>query len=150
MELEIHVNNEEQTKRFAENLAKTLPGGVNIGLIGELGAGKTTFTRHLVAALGIDAPVSSPTYVLEHQYDGKFLVHHWDLYRLSFAPEDLFEPVSEAEIRLIEWADKFESLLSDLDLLISFHYVLDQLKMRTIKLSGKILADIRQSIEKWD
>jgi tRNA threonylcarbamoyladenosine biosynthesis protein TsaE len=113
---------EEDTVALAREIAKGVRGGMLIGLCGELGAGKTTFTRALVAALGSVDQVSSPTYVLEHQYraDNGVQVEHWDLYRLSQLPDELLEPPSPDCLRIIEWSDRFQGQLGRLDLEIAF------------------------------
>lgn len=112
----------EETGRFAAALSRVIQPGDSVSLIGGLGAGKTTFTRALVHALGGPADVTSPTYVLEHEYPipGRFVVRHWDLYRLGAPPLELCEPPTPGEIRLIEWADKFPELLQHSELVLRF------------------------------
>jgi tRNA threonylcarbamoyladenosine biosynthesis protein TsaE len=112
---------EEDTVALAKEIAKSVRGGMVIGLCGELGAGKTTFTRALVAALGSTDQVSSPTYVLEHQYraDKGIQIEHWDLYRIGQLPDDLLEPPKENSVRVIEWVDRFSEELGPINLLIS-------------------------------
>lgn len=117
------LQSESDTKLLAEQVAQALMPGQSLGLVGQLGAGKTTFTRFLVAALGVEQAVSSPTFVLEHIYadkNGKELLEHWDLYRLGALPEDLYE--NSSVIRVVEWADKFPEYMQDLDLVLKFSY----------------------------
>lgn len=118
----VEIANQEQLQEFANRLAKELRWGWVIGLVGELGAGKTTLVRYLCTALGSSVPVSSPTFTLAHEYpanDGQN-IEHWDLYRLSGeAPEELFEPPSSDSLRIIEWYDKFASQLGAPDLEIA-------------------------------
>ncbi len=120
---EIKIRNLAELEQLALELGKQVSPGMGIGLVGELGAGKTTFTRSLVKALGSAEPVSSPTFVVEHLYsvlgnkDLK-IIEHWDLYRLNQLPEELSEPVSPDTIRMVEWVDKFEELEKSLDLRI--------------------------------
>jgi tRNA threonylcarbamoyladenosine biosynthesis protein TsaE len=84
------THSETETMHLAANLARGLVAGDVVSLNGPLGAGKTCFVRGLAAGLGIDAPeVSSPTYVLAHEYIGPSLtLVHVDAYRLS-GPEEL-------------------------------------------------------------
>lgn len=110
---EIVLKSEVDTEEFAKRFAKKVLPPCCINLLGELGAGKTTFSRYFVAALGIKTPVSSPTFVIEHEYIGSEVrVEHWDLYRLNEPPEDLWEPPAPQTIRLIEWANKFPEILA--------------------------------------
>lgn len=100
---------EDETRQFAEWLGSVVSGGHVIGLSGDLGAGKTTIVRHLVHTLGGSVQeVASPSYALEYQYQlpaGR-TVEHWDLYRISELPGELYEPPSLNVIRIIEWPEK--------------------------------------------
>lgn len=121
LERTIDISREEQTTDYARQLAPSLQAGVLVALVGELGAGKTALVRHLVAALGISCPVSSPSYVLMHEYqvpENKLRVEHWDLYRLSLLPEELREPPAANTLRLVEWADKFPEFAEEADVRI--------------------------------
>ncbi len=127
---EIRVEHEAATRAFAASMASRLRPGLCIGLIGELGAGKTVFVRGLVEALGGDATsVRSPTFTLLNLYachlNGRpVVVHHFDLYRIaSLADLDstgFFEFARGDGITLVEWPDRVPGLLSDLDAIIRF------------------------------
>ena len=107
----------EQTERVAATLAATLRGGDVVALHGDLGAGKTQFTRGLVKALGGDGRrVSSPTYVLLHVYPTASLtVYHLDAYRV--AGEDDFDAIGFDELLeqngvvVVEWPGRVEGRL---------------------------------------
>jgi len=106
---------------LAERVSGTGPGssaaGATIALVGDLGAGKTTFTRGFACGAGCADPrlVSSPTYVLEHVYDGVRPIHHYDAYRLAGAQElealGFAERLQAGAFILIEWADRVASAL---------------------------------------
>lgn len=108
------------TPEAMENLGRSaaseiLPGSV-IGLVGGLGAGKTHWTKGLVAALGSPAEVTSPTFGLVHEYPGGRLpVFHLDFYRLETADELIElgwdEYLEAGGVIVAEWADKFPELL---------------------------------------
>jgi len=123
---------EKQTLDFAKNFSKELTGGEIIGLIGDLGAGKTVFTKGLAAGLGVKKNISSPTFVLMKIYPVvnhqkiKLLVHI-DAYRIKSA-EDLiaiganeYFKRSDA-ITVIEWADKIKKILPKKTRLITIAY----------------------------
>lgn len=80
-----------------------------IALNGDLGAGKTAFTRGFARALGVDEPVTSPTFTLVHEYVGRLAVHHLDVYRLGADGdvEDLAfaELLDDGGVTIIEWGD---------------------------------------------
>ena len=79
--MKLYSNNVEETERIASAFAKTLKAGDCISLEGDLGAGKTAFTKALAKAMGIQAEVVSPTYAYMNDYEGK--LYHFDFYRLS-------------------------------------------------------------------
>lgn len=104
----------ENTKNIAKDLGKTLTGGEVILLNGDLGAGKTTFTKGLVAGLGGKKTVVSPTFTIMHAYDDTRLpVYHFDMYRIS-SEDELYELgledyLYENGVCVIEW-NKFSRL----------------------------------------
>lgn len=144
----IHLSSEEDTKRFAQVLARHLPRtGVTIGLSGDLGAGKTTLVRYFAEALNITTPVSSPTYVLQHEYSNESSkVEHWDLYRLRGGSEELYEPVGEGEYRFIEWIERLGDEEIPLDLILRLA-VDHETSMRRVTLSGPLAGVILQGWE---
>lgn len=103
----------EDTEKLANEISKKLNGGEVIGLIGELGAGKTTFTQSLAAALGVKRIVKSPTFTVLQTYKtkNKLTLCHVDAYRIS-NPQELealgfFDYLSDPKtITIIEWADR--------------------------------------------
>jgi tRNA threonylcarbamoyladenosine biosynthesis protein TsaE len=107
-----------ETEALGRAIGKALKGGEVLALIGELGAGKTVLVRGIAAGLGAPtASVSSPTFVLVHEYRGRLPLCHVDLFRLrtnaeaeSIGLQDYF--MGQA-ITAIEWADRFPGLLPD-------------------------------------
>lgn len=101
----------------------------HVALIGDMGTGKTTFTREVVAALGGDSTqVSSPTFSLTHRYDTpQGSVHHWDLYRMPDTPQDhaqLFLDLDACSgLVLIEWADRFADVLEYAGMALRFYFI---------------------------
>ena len=103
----------EETELIAARLASRLRGGDVVAVSGELGAGKTTFVRGAARALGVDEPVSSPTFTIGHRYEGHSdgaatAVAHLDLYRLAgIDPEEWgdLEPYFDGTIAFVEWPE---------------------------------------------
>lgn len=106
-------NSPEETKAVGRTLAATLQRGAVVALIGDLGAGKTHFTKGLVEALGGDpAEVTSPTFTLVHEYrEGRLPVFHFDFYRLEEASElrniGWEDYLLEDGVVVVEWAERF-------------------------------------------
>ena len=118
-----------QTKDFAKNLAKEIPVGTIVALIGELGSGKTTFAQGFAEGLHILESIVSPTFKLVSEYDGeKCKLIHVDTYRLD-SIEDFLNICGEDIIRtpgaiiLIEWADKIIDILPPDTIQIHFQRV---------------------------
>ena len=98
----------EQTEELAARLARVLRSGDVVTVSGELGAGKTTFVRGACRALGIEVPVTSPTFTVGHRYPGNPDVSHLDLFRFqgfSAAEWGDLEPYFEAAITFVEWPE---------------------------------------------
>src|SRR5262245_49099374 len=106
---------EQQTFNFAKELAESLPLPAHILLYGDLGAGKTVFSKGLAAGFGVKDidEVSSPTFTLINQYPGRMKIYHIDLYRIETGAldglglEEIFDDPQAAVI--IEWADRLGS-----------------------------------------
>jgi tRNA threonylcarbamoyl adenosine modification protein YjeE len=107
------------TRAAGTRVAAALRGGDAIALVGELGAGKTTFVAGLVAALGGGDDAHSPTFALVHEYArGRLIVWHADLYRVERAAElielGLDELIGDPRgVAIVEWADRFDVMPAD-------------------------------------
>jgi tRNA threonylcarbamoyladenosine biosynthesis protein TsaE len=108
---------EEETVALGRELAKSLPPRAAVLLIGNLGAGKTTLAKGIVAGLGATGTddVSSPTFTLIHEYGADGRVYHIDLYRLETAAEaatlGLDEIFDREAVVLVEWGERFPELM---------------------------------------
>ena len=103
-----------QTEELGKMIASTLKGREMIALFGDLGAGKTAFTRGLCAGLGIKDSVCSPTFAIVNAYCGKYPVYHFDMYRIKDV-DDLFatgyyDYIGQGVI-IIEWSENIASEL---------------------------------------
>jgi tRNA threonylcarbamoyladenosine biosynthesis protein TsaE len=105
----------EATRRFASRLATLAEPGDVICLWGELGAGKTVFAKGFGAGLGVEATISSPSFVLMGEYAGRLPMFHIDLYRLSSAGEvldaGLLDDRQATGVVVIEWPDRLGDAL---------------------------------------
>ncbi|GKV70217.1 tRNA (adenosine(37)-N6)-threonylcarbamoyltransferase complex ATPase subunit type 1 TsaE [Sporosarcina sp. NCCP-2716] len=104
-----------ETQDFAERLAAHLAPPDVITLEGDLGAGKTTFAQALARALGVTRTVSSPTFTIVKQYEGKVPLNHLDVYRLEGSDEDFGwdELFYGDAITLVEWAQFIQDELPE-------------------------------------
>jgi len=112
--MEYIVHSIEETHNIAKQIADKLVGGEIILLNGDLGAGKTTFTKGIAKALGIDEVVTSPTFTFMKEYEGRINLYHFDMYRVEEADE-LYELGlndylgMKNGVCVIEW-NKFENI----------------------------------------
>ncbi|MGN1306775.1 MAG: tRNA (adenosine(37)-N6)-threonylcarbamoyltransferase complex ATPase subunit type 1 TsaE [Faecousia sp.] len=108
----------EETERLGEQLGKTLRGGEVIAYLGDLGAGKTAFTRGLARGLGISMRVTSPTYTIVNEYTGGRLpLFHFDMYRLG-SSDELFDIGWEdyllrGGVCAVEWSENVRDAMED-------------------------------------
>ena len=107
---EFLVKNEEDTRAFGITLAESLKASDVIGLIGDLGTGKTTLTKYIAEGLGIDETITSPTFTVVKEYNScRLPLYHFDVYRLT-SGNDLWEIGADdylygKGVSIVEWAD---------------------------------------------
>lgn len=107
---------ERATEQLGSRLADVLEPGIVVALIGNLGAGKTRLVRAVAEAAGVDRrEINSPTFVLVHEYEGRWPIYHFDTYRLQNAGEFVELGAEEyfhsAGICFVEWADRVAQVL---------------------------------------
>ena len=142
-EILIHSTSPHTTLELGKSIGKGLAPGDVIALIGELGAGKTVFTKGIALGLGIkgDKIVVSPSFTLVNRYFGKIPLYHIDLYRLNSSSElkdlGLEEFIYGNGVTVIEWAQKFPEILPQELLEISFEILGEKKRGIKIKPIGK-------------
>jgi len=115
-EFRYRADSEQATDHWGQLLAETLPPGIVVALIGTLGAGKTRLVQSIGAALGVPhGQITSPTFVLVNEYQGRVPIYHFDAYRLrdedeflALGPEEYFDA---GGLTFIEWADRVAQCL---------------------------------------
>ena len=108
--MEYLSHNTEETEALGEQLAARLRAGDVIAYLGDLGAGKTAFTRGLARGLGCTGRVTSPTFTIVNEYEGRLPLFHFDMYRLADADE-LFdigwdEYLTRGGVCAVEWSER--------------------------------------------
>ena len=140
--MEIISTSAKQTQEIARRLARSFKPKDVVALIGELGSGKTVFVKGMSMGLGCSSrDVLSPTFVLMRQYQGKFVLNHFDLYRLKDIHQ--LERIGYEEyfygdgVTVIEWADRIPYALPEEYLQIEFKILADNKRLLKIKSIGK-------------
>lgn len=116
--MEYHTHSEGETEAVGETLGKRIFPGTVIAFTGDLGAGKTAFTRGLARALGVTDRVTSPTFTIVNEYEGGRLpLFHFDMYRLE-SSDELFDIGWEDYLRrggvcAVEWSEKVSDAITD-------------------------------------
>jgi len=142
--MKIAVKSLEELNALAKKLSKNLSGGTVLALVGELGAGKTTFSKFFLHSAGINKTITSPTFVLMNRYaKGKKFYYHLDLYRTkNFAEiEALGVPEEwqrDENIFLIEWADKIRRQLPKNTITLKFKVAKNHRQIEILNLPAKI------------
>ena len=114
--MQITTHSADETQALGQKLASRLAPGDVIAYFGDLGAGKTAFTRGLAQGLGITDPVTSPTYTIVNEYlSGRIPLFHFDMYRLS-SSDELFDIgwedyLSRGGVCAVEWSENVEDAL---------------------------------------
>lgn len=136
----IEVNGEEEMKNLGAKLGSIVTGGEVFELIGDVGAGKTTFVKGFAKGLGIDEDVQSPSFTISRVYDarGGLLLAHYDFYRLNdpgIMSDELSETVAQPKtVTVIEWADVVEGVLPSDRIRLAIEAISDS--SRRVKISG--------------
>jgi tRNA threonylcarbamoyladenosine biosynthesis protein TsaE len=129
----------EETRGLAAALAPVAEPGDRLALLGPLGAGKTQFAKGFAAGLGISDVVSSPSFTLMAEYDGRLRLFHQDLYRLSGTAEalagGLLDERQDEGVTLSEWADRLDDRLDAARLTVAIDMLDDD--RRRIELRGR-------------
>ena len=123
---ELESASPEETEAIAARLAAKLSIGDVVLVQGELGAGKTTFVRGAARALGVEGPVTSPTYTIGHRYRGRVDVSHLDLYRfegMSNAEWGDLEQYFDDAIVFVEWPEAGTGFLPEARMLVGLRHL---------------------------
>lgn len=145
---EISANNLDETRSIAKSLAQLLTAGDNICLDGDLGAGKTTFTRFLAESLGVPASdVNSPTFTIVNEYRTNTVdIQHFDLYRLdSLAQLDAIgylELLEHECVNIIEWGALFPEYMPEDYIAVEISNIDDKQRMFRIYGVGERSTEI--------
>lgn len=130
------TNGVQATISLGKEFAMGLNKGCVIVLSGDLGVGKTAFTKGIAQGLGIEDTITSPTFTLLKEYEGRLHLKHIDAYRLEGLDSDslgLFDLIDETSVVVLEWGEFLEDLNFKPDYTISIQYQNDDTRLIEIK-----------------
>lgn len=139
----------EATQSFAKKMGELVPSGAVIFLNGDLGAGKTTFTKGFAQGLAIHSMIKSPSYTIIREYEeGRLPFYHMDLYRLAGDNDDLGleEYFTSKGVSIVEWGNLLEDLPSDY-LTVTFEKTGETSRKLTFSAKGRISEGYLKELE---
>ncbi len=149
MDYRITTNSEEETMEIAENIESEKFPNMIICLVGDLGSGKTVFTKGFAQSLGIEENITSPTFNIIKEYTGgEMNLYHMDLYRLNGDVRNLGldEYFTKGGVVIIEWADMIEDYLPEERLEIRFKVVDEDTRVLVFKPYGEKYEELCEAI----
>ena len=149
MEYKIITNNEMETIEIAQNFESEKFKNMIICLDGELGSGKTVFTKGIANALGIEESITSPTFTIIKEYtDGEMPLYHMDVYRLDGNTDGvgIEEYYNKGGIVVIEWAKTIKDILPDERLEIKFKVIDENRRTLIITPYGKKYEELCEAV----
>lgn len=143
--MQIAMQNEKDTEVFGEKLGRLLRGGECIELVGDVGAGKTTLTKHIAKSLNISEPIQSPTFTLCNRYQARngLTLAHYDFYRLGEAgvmSDELRETLDDPRtVTVVEWGDIVSDVLSENRITIRITPTSDESRIFDVSGTGTLM-----------
>ena len=143
MQIEVISENEQMTMEIAKKYAMSIKSPTVVSLVGDLGAGKTTFAKGFAKGLEISELVTSPTFTILNTYEGRLPLYHFDMYRLSSKQEaeelgfeEYFDLKLLKGVSLVEWAENVKGLLPQLHIEIKLDKVDENKRKISIGVKG--------------
>ena len=148
MEFKITTKNEDETIELAQNFESEKFPNMVICLRGDLGSGKTIFTKGIANALGIAETITSPTFNIIKEYEGELPLYHMDVYRLNGKVDDLGleEYYKKGGVVVIEWADMIEDYLPEERLDIKIKAIDEDVRVFIIRPYGQQYEEMCEAV----
>ena len=148
MEYKLTMRSEMDTIEFAQNLESEKFPNMVICLNGELGSGKTLFTKGFANALGVQETVTSPTFTIIKEYDGELPLYHMDVYRLDgkYDNVDIEDYYHKGGVVIIEWANTIKDILPKDRLDIKFIIAGENSRILVVTPHGKEYEELCETV----
>lgn len=148
MDYKVTTKSEMETIRIAQDFESEKFPNMIICLDGELGSGKTVFTKGIANALGIKEPITSPTFSIIKEYDGELPLYHMDVYRLDGNTDGIGieEYFNKGGVVVIEWADTIKDILPKEYLHIKFKVIDENKRMLILTPYGRQYEELCEAV----
>jgi hydrolase, P-loop family len=148
----VKIDNEARMKQLGEAIGRSVSGGEVLELVGDIGAGKTTLTKGIARALGINEPVQSPTFTISRVYDSPkgLRLAHYDFYRLSEAGimgDEIREAADDDSVVVVEWAGAVDDDLPKDRLVVKITTISEEERLVEFHPGGKKSTELWQKIK---
>ena len=148
----MRIDNEARMKQLGEAIGRSVSGGEVLELVGDIGAGKTTLTKGIAWALGINEPVQSPTFTISRVYDSPkgLRLAHYDFYRLGEAGimgDEIREAMDDDSVVVVEWAGAVDDDLPEDRLVVKITTISEEERLVEFHPGGKKSAELWQKIK---
>lgn len=148
----MRIDNEARMKQLGEAIGRSVSGGEVLELVGDIGAGKTTLTKGIARALGINEPVQSPTFTISRVYDSPkgLRLAHYDFYRLGEAGimgDEIREAMDDDSVVVVEWAGAVDDDLPKDRLVVKITTISEEERLVEFHPGGKKSTELWQKIK---
>ena len=148
----MRIDNEARMKQLGEAIGRSVSGGEVLELVGDIGAGKTTLTKGIAWALGINEPVQSPTFTISRVYDSPkgLRLAHYDFYRLGEAGimgDEIREAADDDSVIIVEWAGAVDDDLPKDRLVVKITTISQEERLVEFHPGGKKSTELWQKIK---
>ncbi len=152
--MKIIVNNLKDTENIGKIIGSYLEKGTVLCLDGNLGVGKTALTQFIAHEFGVEEYITSPTFNIIKEYEGRFPFYHMDVYRID-SEDDMYdlgydEYIYSEGVTIIEWSNKIKGILPDERINIEIQRLDDTSRVMLIGGKGKIYDKIAEELKKYE
>lgn len=152
--MKIKVNNLQDTKKIGKIISRCLEKGTVLCLDGDLGAGKTAITQFIAKEFGVKEYITSPTFNIIKEYEGRLPFYHMDVYRIE-SEDDMYdlgydEYIYSEGVTVIEWSENIRTILPDERIDIKIDRIDDNKRIMTIEGKGVVYEKITEELKKYE
>lgn len=152
--MKIKVNNLQDTEKIGKIISRCLEKGTVLCLDGDLGAGKTAITQFIAKEFGVKEYITSPTFNIIKEYEGRLPFYHMDVYRIE-SEDDMYdlgydEYIYSEGVTVIEWSENIRTILPDERIDIKIDRIDDNKRIMTIEGRGVVYEKITEELKNYE